>query len=277
MNPFAYFRVRFEALQQNWIYSDNTSLFQVLILTMPCVLLITLFLSQYRKLGVIDSSEKIVSLCFLAGIALPFFFVHYESRYFIPLRMLILVYIVILIDVLKSSNLNLPFIHKNALCESRSIGNGTRVWAFTHILANAQIGKDCNICDFVFIENDVRIGDRVTIKSGVQVWDQTLIEDDVFIGPNVTFTNDKYPRSKAEFNRSLQIVVKRGATIGAGAVILPGVIIGEDSFIGAGAIVTKNVGKGRLVFGNPARDIGQAPNIKKNSGLKNSIHEESKG
>jgi acetyltransferase-like isoleucine patch superfamily enzyme len=143
-------------------------------------------------------------------------------------------------------------------------------------LTNAQIGNDCNICDFVFIENDVRIGDRVTIKSGVQVWDQTVIEDDVFIGPNVTFTNDKYPRSKAEFNRSLRIIIKNRATIGAGAIILPGVVVGEDSFIGAGAVVTKNVANGRLVIGNPAKDVGPAPNINKSSDLQRSIHQNGK-
>ncbi len=276
LNPLEYVSVRFEALQQNWIYSDNPSLFQFFVLTVPSILLIFYFMRMRKKLIYLDISQKIVILSFLAGIGLPFFFIHFESRYFIPLRMIILVLLMFLLSIWKNSDSNSWFIHKNAICETKSIGDGTRIWAFTHILTNAQIGRDCNICDFVFIENDVRIGDRVTIKSGVQVWDQTLIEDDVFIGPNVTFTNDKYPRSKAEFNRSLQIVIKNRATIGAGAIILPGVVVGEDSFIGAGAVVTKNVKSGRLVIGNPAKDVGPAPNIKRSIEFEKSNHQKSK-
>ena len=146
--------------------------------------------------------------------------------------------------------------HPNSLCESKTIGYGTRVWAFTHILPRAVVGQDCNICDHVFIENDVTIGDRVTVKCGVQIWDGITVGDDVFIGPNVTFTNDKFPRSKfypEEFSRTL---IRNGASIGANATILPGITIGEGAMVGAGAVVTKDVCNYVLVKGNPARMTG---------------------
>src|SRR5262245_20733528 len=124
------------------------------------------------------------------------------------------------------------FVHPQALCESTSIGSGTRVWAFAHVLPGAVIGADCNVCDHVFIENDVVIGDRVTIKSGVQLWDGLRIADDVFLGPNATFSNDKYPRSK-QYQAKVEIThVERGASIGAGAVILPGLRIGSKAMVG---------------------------------------------
>src|SRR5207342_2576766 len=129
------------------------------------------------------------------------------------------------------------FCHPNALCESKEIGSGTRVWAFAHILPGARIGADCNICDGVFVENDVVIGDRVTVKCGVQLWDGVRLEDDVFVGPNATFTNDPMPRSKvypAEFSKT---IVRRGASIGANATILPGLTIGECSLVAAGSVV----------------------------------------
>lgn len=132
------------------------------------------------------------------------------------------------------------FKHETAIVESPSIGAGTRVWAFAHILPGAVIGSECNLCDHTFIENDVRIGDRVTIKCGVQIWDGVWLEDDVFVGPNVTFSNDSHPRSRqrpAAFERTL---VKRGASIGANATILPGTTIGERAMIGAGAVVTRD-------------------------------------
>jgi len=147
------------------------------------------------------------------------------------------------------------FIHPNALVEDGvKIGRGTRVWAFVHILPGAVIGEECNICDHVFIEGNVAIGDRVTIKCGVQVWDGLRIEDDVFIGPNATFTNDLFPRSKKEFEL-LHTRVKRGATIGANATVLPGITIGEKAMVGAGAVVTRDVPGMVLVVGNPARVV----------------------
>jgi len=148
------------------------------------------------------------------------------------------------------------FMHPQAIVESQSIGDETRIWAFAHVLPGAVIGNDCNICDHVFIENDVRIGDRVTIKCGVQVWDGITIENDVFIGPNVTFTNDKFPRSKLyppEFKRTL---LCRGASLGANATILPGLRIGENAMVGAGAVVTRDVPPNATVTGNPARIVG---------------------
>jgi acetyltransferase-like isoleucine patch superfamily enzyme len=145
------------------------------------------------------------------------------------------------------------YIFPNSICDSKDIGSGTRVWAFVHILSGAKIGEDCNICDFVFVENEVIIGNRVTIKSGVQLWDGITIEDDVFIGPNVSFTNDKYPKSRNHNFSKLQTLVMRGASIGAGAVILPGITIGQGARIGAGAVVTKSVPDFITVVGNPAR------------------------
>jgi len=147
------------------------------------------------------------------------------------------------------------FVHSHALCESKDIGKGTRVWAFAHILPKAKLGQDCNICDHVFIENDVLIGDRVTIKCGVQIWDGITLEDDVFVGPNATFTNDKHPRSKVYPGSWPKTLVKRGASIGANATILPGLTIGENSMVGAGSVVTKDVPAGATVVGNPARLI----------------------
>lgn len=139
--------------------------------------------------------------------------------------------------------------------QSSSIGVNTRIWQYVVILENAIIGADVNICSHCFIENDVVIGNRVTIKNGNQLWDGLVIEDDVFIGPNVTFTNDKFPRSKKNQHHMSKTVVKRGASIGGGAVILPGIVIGENSMIGAGSVVTSNVAKNSLVVGNPARHI----------------------
>jgi UDP-2-acetamido-3-amino-2,3-dideoxy-glucuronate N-acetyltransferase len=148
------------------------------------------------------------------------------------------------------------FVHPNALCESSEVGARTRIWAFAHVLAGARIGADCNICDHVFIENDVIIGDRVTIKSGVQVWDGVRLEDDVFIGPNATFTNDRFPRSKHPPQQFTPTLVCEHASIGANATILPGITIGRDAMVGAGAVVTRSVPPAAIVAGNPARIIG---------------------
>lgn len=148
------------------------------------------------------------------------------------------------------------FIHPQAICESKNIGLNTRIWAFTHILPGATIGQDCNICDQVFIENNVTIGDKVTIKCGVQIWDGATIEDNVFIGPNVTFTNDRFPRSKIYPQQYLTTLIKKNASIGANATILPGLIIGENAMVGAGSVVTKSVPINAIVVGNPAKIVG---------------------
>lgn len=145
--------------------------------------------------------------------------------------------------------------HSTADVQSNSIGAKTRVWQYAVILPNAQIGEDCNICSHVLIENDVIVGDRVTIKSGVQLWDGLRIENDVFIGPNVTFTNDLFPRSKIYPEKFESTTVQAGASIGGGATILPGVRIGRNAMIGAGSVVTKSVPDDAVVVGNPARII----------------------
>lgn len=150
------------------------------------------------------------------------------------------------------------FVHPNGLCETPHVGKDTKIWAFAHVLPNARLGSECNICDNVFIENDVIIGDRVTIKCGVQVWDGIKIMDDVFIGPNATFTNDRFPRSKQYPEEFLLTVVKTKATIGANATILPGLTIGENAMVGAGAVVTRSVPPFAIVVGNPAKIIGYA-------------------
>jgi len=144
--------------------------------------------------------------------------------------------------------------HPQAIVESDRIGAGTRIWAFAHILPGAVIGSECNVCDHVFIEGDVFVGDRVTIKCGVQLWAGLRIENDVFIGPNATFTNDRFPRSgRHQPPDSIpRTVVKRGASIGANATIHPGVTIGEYAMVGAGAVVTRDVPRNAIVAGNPA-------------------------
>jgi acetyltransferase-like isoleucine patch superfamily enzyme len=146
-----------------------------------------------------------------------------------------------------------PFIHPLADCSSAQIGAGTKVWQFTVVLAGAVIGRNCNINSHCFIENDVVIGDNVTIKAGVYLWDGMRIEDNVFIGPNATFTNDRFPRSKQYPARFLQTQIKRGASIGAAAVILPGLTIGAGAMIGAGALVTKDVPDGAVTYGEAAQ------------------------
>lgn len=146
------------------------------------------------------------------------------------------------------------YVHPNALVETTNIGDGSRIWAFVHILPKAKIGSDCNICDHVFIENDVTVGDRVTVKCGVQLWDGVHLEDDVFVGPNATFTNDPFPRSKQSFTLQ-QTIVKRGASIGANSTILPGITIGEKAMVAAGSVVTRDVPPFSLVMGNPARVV----------------------
>lgn len=149
----------------------------------------------------------------------------------------------------------LAIIHPLSDVQTQNIGEGTRIWQFCVVLAQARIGANCNICAHVLIENDVVIGDNVTIKSGVQLWDGMRIEDNVFIGPNVTFTNDLYPRSKVYPEKYLQTIVKVGASIGANATILPGVTINENAMVGAGSVVTKDVPADVIVVGNPAKVV----------------------
>jgi len=144
------------------------------------------------------------------------------------------------------------FIHKTAIVETERIGSGSRIWAFVHILPYAKIGKNANICDHCFIENDVLIGDNVKIKNGVSVWDGITIGDNVFVGPHVVFTNDLYPRSGNKAYVQKKTVLKNGCSIGANATILAGVTIGRHAMIGAGSVVTKDVGDFELVYGNPA-------------------------
>lgn len=147
------------------------------------------------------------------------------------------------------------FVHPQAICETQSVGPRTRIWAFAHVLRGARIGADCNICDHTFIEGDVQIGDRVTVKCGVQLWDGVRIEDDVFIGPNATFSNDRFPRSKRRPKAFLETVVKEGASIGANATILPGITIGRQAMVGAGAVIVDSVPPFAVVAGNPARIV----------------------
>ncbi len=152
-----------------------------------------------------------------------------------------------------ATNFSAMFIHPSSDVQSKQIGEGTRVWQYVVILPGAVIGRDGNICSHCFIENKVVVGDRVTVKCGVQLWDGVTLEDDVFVGPNVTFTNDLQPRSRNAAAKLLPTLVKKGASIGANATILPGITIGEGAMVGAGSVVTKDVPPGVTVVGNPAR------------------------
>ncbi len=151
------------------------------------------------------------------------------------------------------------FIHPLSDVQTADIGEGTRVWQFCVVLPRARIGRDCNVNAQCLIENDVVLGDRVTVKPGVQLWDGVRVENDVFIGPNVTFTNDKYPRSRRPPPAFAQTWVRQGASIGANATVLCGVEIGAGAMIGAGSVVTRDVPAGELWLGNPARRRGVAP------------------
>jgi acetyltransferase-like isoleucine patch superfamily enzyme len=150
------------------------------------------------------------------------------------------------------------FIHPNALCESEHIGKGTRVWAFAHVMPQAVIGTDCNICDHAFIESGAVIGNRVTVKNNVLIWDKVVIEDDVFLGPNVVLTNDLRPRAafKNPPSKFLPTKICTGASVGANATIVCGVTLGSWSMVGAGAVVTRDVQPYALVLGNPAKFAG---------------------
>jgi acetyltransferase-like isoleucine patch superfamily enzyme len=152
------------------------------------------------------------------------------------------------------------FVHPLGLCESDDVGPGTRVWAFAHVMPGAVVGAGCNICDHAFVETGARLGDNVTVKNGVLVFDKVTIENDVFLGPNALFTNDLRPRAKVKKSRDdlLPTVVREGATIGAGAVVVCGTTIGAHAFVAAGAVVTADVPAHALLAGNPARRVGWA-------------------
>ena len=140
-------------------------------------------------------------------------------------------------------------IHNLSDVQTKKIGENTNIWQFCVVLAGAEIGSNCNICSHCFIENDVKVGNNVTVKCGVQLWDGITVEDDVFIGPNVTFCNDKYPKSKNKDFKLEKIIIKKGASIGANATILPGVTIGENALVAAGAVVTKDIPEGVIFKG----------------------------
>jgi UDP-2-acetamido-3-amino-2,3-dideoxy-glucuronate N-acetyltransferase len=150
------------------------------------------------------------------------------------------------------------FVHPQALVETDAIGDGTRVWAFAHVMAGAQIGDHCNICDSVFVESNVVIGNHVTIKNGVSVWDGVSLADGVFVGPNAVFTNDLNPRAAVKKGRELFVptLVEQGASIGANATIVCGTRVGRFAFIGAGAVIIRDVPDFAVMVGNPARQIG---------------------
>jgi acetyltransferase-like isoleucine patch superfamily enzyme len=150
-----------------------------------------------------------------------------------------------------------PFIHEQSIVEPGvSLGMGTRVWAFAHLVKGAVVGADCNICDHTFIEGGVRLGDRVTVKCGVYLWDGVIAEDDAFIGPCVAFTNDLRPRSRQRPGQYPTTILRQGCSIGANATILPGLTIGRWALIGAGTVVTRDVPDFALVVGNPGRQRG---------------------
>jgi acetyltransferase-like isoleucine patch superfamily enzyme len=150
------------------------------------------------------------------------------------------------------------FQHPQALVESACIGDGTRIWAFAHVLEGAQIGAGCNLCDHVFVESKVRIGNGCTIKNGVSLWDGVVLEDSVFVGPNAVFTNDMNPRAAVHKSPDafLPTTARKGASIGANATIVCGVTLGQYAFVGAAAVVIRDVPDYAVVVGNPARVIG---------------------
>jgi UDP-2-acetamido-3-amino-2,3-dideoxy-glucuronate N-acetyltransferase len=151
-----------------------------------------------------------------------------------------------------------PFIHPKALVESDQIAPGTRIWAFAHVMKNAQIGAGCNICDHAFVESNAKLGNNVTVKNGVAIWDGVEIEDDVFLGPSAVFTNDPNPRAEIKKTRAhlVATLIRRGATIGANATIVCGITIGRYAFVAAGATVAEDVPDHALVMGVPARQKG---------------------
>lgn len=146
------------------------------------------------------------------------------------------------------------YIHPSSDVQSNDIGEGTRVWQYVVILPGAKIGKNCNICSHCFIENDVVIGDNVTVKPMVAICDGVTIEDGVFIGPHVSFTNDRHPKSGNRGFKLERTTVKKGASIGAGSMVMAGITVGEGAMAAAGSVVTRDVRPGVTVFGCPARE-----------------------
>ncbi|MGE6821312.1 DapH/DapD/GlmU-related protein [Pseudomonas soli] len=149
----------------------------------------------------------------------------------------------------------MPSIHKFSDVQTQDIGEGTRIWQYAVVLKGARIGANCNVCAHTLIEGGAIVGDNVTIKCGVYLWDGVTVEDDVFIGPNATFTNDREPRSKQYPEAYAKTLLKKGCSIGANATLLPGVTIGVNAMVGAGAVVTKDVPDYAVVVGNPAKVI----------------------
>ena len=147
-------------------------------------------------------------------------------------------------------------IHPLADCKSQDVGENTNIWQFCVIFKNAKIGRNCNICANVLVEDDVIIGDNVTVKSGVQLWNGARIEDDVFIGPNVTFTNEHFSRSKQYPDHFEQTIIKKGASLGPNCTVIAGNTVGEYALIGAGSVVTKNIPANSVWYGNPIRQRG---------------------
>jgi acetyltransferase-like isoleucine patch superfamily enzyme len=152
------------------------------------------------------------------------------------------------------------FVHPHGLCESDSVGAGTRIWAFAHVLPGAVVGRDCNICDGAYVEWGAVVGNRVTIKNQVLIFEGVTVEDDVFLGPGVIFTNDMRPRAaiKRSGDALLPTLVRQGATLGAGVVVVCGHTIGRNAFVGAGAVVATDVPDHAFMVGNPARQRGWA-------------------
>lgn len=160
-------------------------------------------------------------------------------------------------EVTKSAdNSNLYFKHPMAIVDSPNIGKDTKVWGFSHVLPNAVVGENCNLCEHVFVENDVTLGNNVTVKCGVYIWDGITVEDNVFIGPSVTFVNDKHPRSKQYPEKFERTIIKKGASLGANSTIMCSITVGEYATVGAGAVAVKSVKPYEVVVGNPAKVIG---------------------
>jgi len=145
------------------------------------------------------------------------------------------------------------FVHEKAICETDKVGKNTRIWSFSHIMKNVEIGEECNFCDHTFVESGVKIGNRVTVKNGVSIWNGVEVGDDVFLGPNCVLTNDLFPRSKVYHAEDVRTILEKGVSIGANATIVCGHTLGEYCLVAAGSVVTKDVAPYSLVVGTPAK------------------------